>query len=279
MIITTLSGNTMADPSRPLSRKPNRMSLELITIPCLTDNYAYLLHDTVTGDTALIDAPEAAPILADLKRRCWGLDQILLTHHHWDHIDGVTAIVEATSADILGAAADAHRLPPLTRALVAGDTVQVGTHSGSVIDVPGHTIGHIAFYFADAGLVFSADSLMAGGCGRLFEGTPAQMFHSLAKLAALPPDTLVCSGHEYTTSNLRFAATIEPENMALQTRITATAAARAENRPTVPSRLAEELATNPFLRAHLPHIKAMLGMATETDAAAFTEIRARKDTF
>lgn len=255
------------------------MTLELITIACLTDNYAYLLHDTVTGDTALIDAPEAAPILAELKRRGWGLDLILLTHHHWDHIDGVTAIVEATSAEIIGAAADAHRLPPLSRALVEGDTVQIGGHSGVVIDVPGHTVGHIAFYFADAGFAFTADSLMAGGCGRLFEGTPAQMWESLSKLAALPPETLICSGHEYTTSNLRFALSIEPGNADLQSRVATVAAARAEMRATVPSHLRDELATNPFLRAGLPHIKASLGLGSISDAQAFTEIRALKDKF
>ena len=255
------------------------MTLELITIPCLTDNYAYLLHDAASGDTALIDAPEAAPILAELKRWGWGLDQILLTHHHWDHIDAVTAIVEATSAAVVGAAADAHRLPPLTRALLEGDTVQVGAYAGTVIDVPGHTVGHIAFYFADTGLAFTADSLMAGGCGRLFEGTPLQMWQSLSKLAALPPETLICSGHEYTTSNLRFALSIEPGNPDLQARVAKVASARAQNRATVPSRLRDELATNPFLRAGLPHIKAGLGMGTLTDAEAFTEIRARKDKF
>ena len=255
------------------------MTLELITIPCLTDNYAYLLHDAASDETTLIDAPEAAPVLAELKRRGWHLDQILLTHHHWDHIDGVTAIVEATSAEVIGAAADAHRQPPLTSALREGDAVQVGAYQGTVIDVPGHTIGHIAFYFAEAGMAFTADSLMAGGCGRLFEGTPAQMYQSLSKLAALPPETMICSGHEYTTSNLRFAATIEPDNADLQTRIAATAAARAANRATVPSRLRDELATNPFLRAHLPHIKACLGMGTATPAEVFTEIRARKDKF
>ena len=255
------------------------MTLELITIPCLTDNYAYLLHDAASGDTALIDAPEAAPILAELKRWGWGLDQILLTHHHWDHIDAVTAIVEATSAAVVGAAADAHRLPPLTRALLEGDTVQVGAYAGTVIDVPGHTVGHIAFYFADTGLAFTADSLMAGGCGRLFEGTPLQMWQSLSKLAVLPPETLICSGHEYTTSNLRFALSIEPGNPDLQARVAEVASARAQNRATVPSRLRDELATNPFLRAGLPHIKAGLGMGTLTDAEAFTEIRARKDKF
>lgn len=255
------------------------MTLELVTIPCLKDNYAYLLHDATSGETTLIDAPEPGPILAELAKRGWRLDQILLTHHHWDHIDGVAAIVEATSAEILGAAADAHRLPPLTRALAEADTVQVGPEKGYVIDVPGHTVGHIAFYFPHSGYAFTADSLMAGGCGRLFEGSPDQMWDSLQKLRQLPPETLICSGHEYTTSNLAFAATIEPENAALQARIARVAKARAEGRATVPSRLSGELATNPFLRANEPHIKASLGMAEASDAQSFTEIRARKDRF
>ena len=255
------------------------MPLELVTIPCLKDNYAYLLHDAESGDTALIDAPEAAPILAALKSRGWALRQILITHHHYDHIDAVPAIVEATSADILGAEADAHRLPPLTRPLIEGDVVQVGQEYGHVIDVPGHTLGHIAFHFPDSALAFTADSLMAGGCGRLFEGTPDQMWASLSKLAALPPETLICSGHEYTAANLRFAATVDPENAALKARIARVALANSENRPTVPSRLSGELATNPFLRAHLPHIKASLGMPHATDAESFAELRRRKDSF
>ena len=255
------------------------MALELVTIPCLKDNYAYLLHDAASGDTTLIDVPEAAPILAVLKSRGWQLDQILLTHHHWDHIDGVAAVVEATSATIIGAEADAHRLPPLSRSLIEGDIVQIGEEYGHVIDVPGHTLGHIAFYFPDSGYAFTADSLMAGGCGRLFEGTPLQMWQSLAKLAVLPPETLICSGHEYTTSNLAFAASIEPDNIALQARIARVAKARAERRATVPSRLSGELATNPFLRAHLPHIKRGLGILDATDAESFTEIRTRKDKF
>lgn len=255
------------------------MTLELVTIPCLKDNYAYLLHDPVSGDTTLIDAPEPGPILAELRKRGWHLDQILLTHHHWDHIDGVAAIVEATSAEILGAAADAHRLPTLTRALIEADTLQIGPETAYVIEVPGHTIGHIAFYLPKSGYAFTADSLMAGGCGRLFEGTPDQMWQSLEKLRQLPPETLICSGHEYTTSNLAFAATIEPENEALQARIARVAAARAQGRATVPSRLSGELATNPFLRANLPHIKASLGMADASDAESFTEIRVRKDRF
>lgn len=251
--------------------------LELVTIPCLKDNYAYLLHDAATGHTTLIDAPEAEPILAALASRGWALSQILLTHHHSDHIQAVPALVAATNAPVLGAKADAHRLPPLTRSLAEGDTVAIGSTTAQVFDVSGHTLGHLAFVVP--GYAFTADSLMAAGCGRLFEGTPALMWQSLSKLAALPPDTLICSGHEYTTANLAFAATIEPENPRLHARIAATAAARAENRPTVPSRLSDELATNPFLRAHLPQIKAHLGLPQATDAEAFTEIRALKDRF
>ncbi len=255
------------------------MALELVTIPCLKDNYAYLLHDGATGDTALIDAPQAAPILAALSTRGWALRQILITHHHWDHIDAVAALVEATSADILGAEADAHRLPPLTRALIDGDVVQVGSEYGHIIDVPGHTVGHIAFYFPDSGYAFTADSLMAGGCGRLFEGTPDQMWQSLSKLMALPLETLICSGHEYTAANLRFAASVDPENQALKARIDRVALANSQNRPTVPSRLSQELATNPFLRANDPHIKAILNQPNATDAETFAALRALKDKF
>lgn len=255
------------------------MALELITIPCLKDNYAYLIHDATSGQTAVVDVPEPGPILAALAERGWTLSDILITHHHWDHIDGVAALRAATGAMVVGNAADAHRLPPLDLALSEGLTLTIGAEVGHVIDVPGHTVGHIAFHFPQSALAFTADSLMAGGCGRLFEGSPDQMWDSLRKLAALPPETLICSGHEYTSSNLRFAATIEPANEALTARIARVAKARAENRPTVPSRLSGELATNPFLRAGQPHIKVLLGIPDATDAASFAEIRARKDRF
>ena len=178
------------------------MPLELVTIPCLNDNYAYLLHDAASGHTTLVDAPEATPILNALAARGWALDQILLTHHHSDHIQGVPDLVAATGATVLGARADAHRLPPLARALAEGDSVPIGPETAFVLDVSGHTMGHIAFHLPQSALAFTADSLMAGGCGRLFEGTPAIMWHSLMKLAALPGETLICSGHEYTTANL-----------------------------------------------------------------------------
>ena len=255
------------------------MPLDLVTIPCLSDNYAFLIHDSASGATAVIDVPDAAPILTALRQRGWTLSQILLTHHHADHIQGVADLRAATGAKVAGNGADAHRLPPLDTALTEGQTVQVGGEAGTVIDVSGHTLGHIAFHFPASALVFTADSLMACGCGRLFEGSGPQMWASLSKLARLPPETLVCSGHEYTASNARFALSLEPDNQALISRVAAIADARQKGHLTVPSRLSEELATNPFLRASLPQIKARLGLDEATDAAAFTEIRARKDRF
>jgi hydroxyacylglutathione hydrolase len=255
------------------------MPLEIVTIPCLQDNYAYLLHDPATGQTAVVDVPDHEPVLAALAMRDWALSQILVTHHHPDHIEGIPAVVAATGARVTGAAADAHRLPPLDTEVQEGDRVAVGGEEGTVIDVSGHTVGHIAFHFPGSSAVFTADSLMAAGCGRVFEGTMPQMWESLSKLAALPPGTMVFSGHEYTTGNIRFALTIEPGNAALQARAAAVAEARANGRPTVPVLLSEELATNPFLRVPLPEVKAALGLPGATDAEAFAEIRGRKDRF
>lgn len=255
------------------------MPLQIVTVPCLSDNYSFLLHDAATGATAVVDVPDAAPIRAELDTRGWALTDILITHHHWDHVDGVADLVAATGAKTWGNAADAERLPPLNHALTPGDAVTIGNETGTVIEVSGHTVGHIAFYFPDSGAVFTADSLMALGCGRLFEGTPEMMHASLARLAALPPETLVCSGHEYTASNAKFALTIDPGNAALISRSDAIEAARAKGQPTVPSTLREELETNPFLRAGDPAIRAQLGMETADDVAVFAEIRARKDRF
>lgn len=255
------------------------MPLQLVTVPCLQDNYAYLVHDPDTGQTAVIDVPEAGPILAALEAQQWRLTDILITHHHDDHIQGVEALRARTGARVAGAAADAHRLPRLDHALAEGDSLSVGSELGKVLDVPGHTLGHIAFHFPQSRLCFTADSLMAGGCGRLFEGTARQMHASLARLAALPPDTLVCSGHEYTASNLRFAATLEPDNPRLISRMTEVAEKRAKGIPTVPVPLAEELATNPYLRAHLPALKTAVGLPDADDVTVFAEIRARKDKF
>lgn len=255
------------------------MALELVTIPCLRDNFAFLIRDPATGTVALVDAPEAAPVLAALEFRGWPLDLILLTHHHPDHIQAVPGILAATGAKVWGAGADAHRLPPLDRALAEGDRIAVGQEEGVVIDVPGHTRGHIAFHFPGSGLAFTADSLMAAGCGRLFEGTPEEMWSSLQKLAALPPETLICSGHDYLTGNLRFAASLEPANPALILRIEALEGMRREGRLPMPSRLSEELATNPFLRAGLPGMKAAVGLPDAPPSQVFAEIRGRKDRF
>ena len=255
------------------------MPLEIVTIPCLSDNYAFLAHDVSTGETALVDVPEAAPILAELERRGWTLGKVLITHHHGDHGGGLAEVLAVHPAQVVGAAADAHRLPPLDVAVSEGDTVSVGNETGTVIDVSGHTVGHIAFHFPGGPAVFTADSLMALGCGRVFEGRFDQMWDSLSKLAALPPETIVCSGHEYTQTNARFAMTIEPENPALISRSDEVAKARAAGKPTVPSTLAQELETNPFLRAAQPGIKNNLGMSGATDAEVFAEIRRRKDAF
>ena len=253
------------------------MPLELITIPCLTDNYAYLLHNPATGQTALVDAPQAAPIQAVLEARGWRLTDLLITHHHGDHIDAVAAL--RGGARVIGAGADAHRLPPLDLAVAGGDTISICGDEVRVIDVPGHTVGHIAFHLPASGYAFTADSLMGLGCGRLFEGTPAQMWDSLSRLAALPPDTLICSGHEYTQSNGRFALTVDPGNTALADRVAAIAASRAAGRPTIPVSLALELATNPFLRAADPAIAARVGLPGAPAVDVFAEVRRRKDDF
>ncbi|MFO7921835.1 MAG: hydroxyacylglutathione hydrolase [Nioella sp.] len=255
------------------------MPFEIVTVPCLKDNYAFLAHDSSTGATALVDAPEAAPILSELSARDWTLTDILITHHHWDHVDGLAEIVAATGARTWGNAEDADRLPPLDHAIAPGGTVTVGDESGTMIDVSGHTIGHVAFHFPDSRVAFTADSLMSLGCGRVFEGSPEMMHASLARLAALPPETVICSGHEYTANNAKFALTIDPDNAALISREAEVATARGEGRPTVPSTLQDELDTNPFLRAGDPAIRARLGMQDATDAEVFAEIRARKDAF
>ncbi|SHF10672.1 hydroxyacylglutathione hydrolase [Ruegeria intermedia] len=255
------------------------MPLEIVTVPCLSDNYAFLAHDAASGDTALIDAPEAGPILSELDARGWRLTHVLLTHHHWDHVDGLADILDRHPAKVVGAAADAHRLPSLDVQVSEGDRFDIGGEPVEVFDVSGHTIGHVAYYMPQSHAVFTADSLMALGCGRLFEGSAEQMWASLSKLAALPDDTLVCSGHEYTQSNARFALTVDPENPALQRRAAEIDAARAAGRPTVPSLLGLEKATNPFLRATDPAIQAHLGMLGADPAQVFAEIRAGKDRF
>lgn len=249
----------------------------MVVVPCLADNYAFLVHNHETGETALVDAPEAGPIQAELDARGWTLNDILVTHHHNDHIGGVAAL--RGGARVIGARADAHRLPDLDLAVAEGDPLTVCGQVTNVIDVPGHTLGHIAFHMPDAGLAFTADSLMALGCGRLFEGTPAQMWTSMQKLRDLPDETLICSGHEYTAANARFAETLDPDNPDLISRIKRIDAARAAGRPTVPSTLTEEKRTNPYLRADLPEFKAAIGMNDAPPTEVFAYVRAQKDKF
>jgi hydroxyacylglutathione hydrolase len=255
------------------------MPFDLVTIPCLSDNYAFLLRDQDSGAVALIDVPEAAPISAKLSELGWTLTDIWLTHHHDDHIQGVPDLTTNHPARIYGAKADAHRLPTLDHALVEGEAFKFGEHDVQILDVSGHTLGHIAFYVPAAKTVFTADSLMALGCGRLFEGNAAQMWASMQKLMKLPAETTVCSGHEYTQSNAKFALTVDPKNDALISRSREIDQARSNNEPTVPSTLSLELQTNPFLRPADPGIRAQLGMENATDTDVFAEIRARKDSF
>lgn len=255
------------------------MPLDLIVVPCLRDNFAFLIRDPATGAVACVDVPETAPILAALAGQGWTLTDILLTHHHDDHIQGVAELVAGTGAKVTGAAADAHRLPPLDLQVAPGDPLRVGSAEGLVIDVPGHTVGHVAFHFPASGLVFTGDSLMAAGCGRLFEGTAAQMWGALSALMALPGDTRVCSGHDYLDGNLRFARHLEPDNADLILRVERLAEMRRAGRLPMPSLLSEELATNPFLRATLPALARSVGLPGGDPAAVFAAIRLAKDKF
>ena len=255
------------------------MPLTLLAVRCLSDNYAYLIHDPQSGRTGVVDVPEVAPIVDAMTARGWALSDILITHHHHDHIDGVAELQAATGATVWGARADAHRLPPLAHALAEGDPLPFGSDTAQVLDVSGHTLGHIAFYFPRSELAFTADSLMALGCGRLFEGTPAQMWDSLGKLAALPDTTRICSGHDYLAGNAAFALSVDKDNPALADRIAGLDDMRRAGQPMAIATLAQEKATNPFLRASDPDMKTRLGMTGATHAETFAELRARKDRF
>lgn len=256
------------------------MPHELVTVACLSDNYAFLVHDPDTDETAVVDVPEAGPILAALKERGWTATHVLLTHHHADHVQGLDDLLKAyPDAVTVGALADEKRLPPLDIKVKEGETFTMGIEWVQVIEMSGHTVGHVAYLFPESDLLFTGDSLMALGCGRLFEGTPEQMFTSLGKLAFLPDDTIVCSGHEYTAANGRFAVTVDPENDALKERNAETDRLRNAGEFTVPSTLGLERATNPYLRCDDPGIRKALGMEDATDLAVFTEIRQRKDNF
>lgn len=254
------------------------MAADIRLVPCLSDNYGALIHDPATGATAAVDAPEAVPLLAALEQNGWRLTDILITHHHADHVQGVERLKSVwPHARVVGPAAEADRIPRIERGLSDGDVVEVGALKASVIETPGHTAGHIVYHFADDAVLFAGDTLFAMGCGRPFEAPAGTLWTSLEKLKRLPPRTRVFCGHEYTLANARFCAGIEPDNATIAARLQEVEALRAAGRPTVPTTLALEEATNSFLRADRPEVKAAVGMTGATDDAVFAELRARKN--
>jgi hydroxyacylglutathione hydrolase len=253
--------------------------LKIHMFPCLADNYGYLLHDEESGATAAVDTPDADEIRAQLKRKGWRLTHIFNTHHHADHAGGNLALKRATGCTIVGPRADAARIPGLDVAVGEGDVVELGAHRATVYDTPGHTRGHIVYHFAQSRAAFVGDTLFARGCGRLFEGTPRQMWSSLQKILSWPDDTRLYCAHEYTASNARFALTVEPQNRALRERNAAIAALRAAGKPTVPSTLGEERATNPFLRPQSAELRATIALTDANDVDVFAKTRALKDAF
>ena len=255
------------------------MSFELITIPCLSDNYAFILFNLENRSALLVDAPEAEPINQVLSKNNLNLEKIFLTHHHADHIDGLDNILEKHSAVTIGAKADIHRLPKLDEYVKPGDKFLFQGQTGKVFDVSGHTIGHIALYISNQNILFSGDSLMALGCGRLFEGSAEQMWHSLSSLLYLPDTTQICSGHEYTENNASFALSIDPNNHDLMKRCEQIKLERSKGLFTVPSELGIEKKTNPFLRPFDKNIRENLNMRGSTDVEVFSKIRTLKDNF
>src|SRR4051812_37666363 len=239
--------------------------MEIVRIPALSDNYIWLVHEPESGETMVVDPAVADPVLAEAERRGWRITQIWNTHWHPDHTGGNAAIKAATGAFVTAPAAEAARIPTMDRGVGEGDRVTLGAISAEVIEVPAHTAGHIAYYLPEEGTVFVGDTMFAMGCGRLFEGSAEQMYANLQRLTALPPDTKVYCAHEYTASNGRFALTVEPDNQALVSRMAAVEAARAAGDATVPTTIALERETNPFVRA--------------TNVQEFAERRRGKDNF
>ena len=253
--------------------------LTIHMVPCLTDNYGYLLHDADSGTTAAVDTPDAEEIAVQLDAKGWRLTHILNTHHHADHAGGNLALKRRTGCTIVGPRADAARIPGIDIGVGDGDEVALGAHRARVFDTPGHTRGHIVYWFEGARAAFVGDTLFALGCGRLFEGTPRDMWTSLQKILAWPDDTRLYCAHEYTQSNARFALTVEPQNRALVERAAQVARLRAAGKPTVPTTLVEERATNPFLRPQSLGLRATIGLEEAPDVEVFARTRALKDAF
>jgi hydroxyacylglutathione hydrolase len=253
--------------------------LSILQIPVLTDNYIYLIHDPVSAETAVIDPALAQPVLAVLDKKGWGLTSILNTHHHWDHVGGNLELKQKTGCRIIASQSDRDRIPGIDMGVSEDDVISLGQQSARVISTPGHTKGHIVYHFAEDSALFCGDTLFVMGCGRLFEGTPEQMWNSLQKLKALPPSTRIYCTHEYTQANGRFALSVEPDNSHTQQKMLEVQQLRAENKPTVPSTIEEERATNPFFRADSISVQKTLGMEGQSPVRVFTELRKRKDSF
>ena len=255
------------------------MTIDIVIVPCLEDNYAYLIHNPAQKKTCLIDVPEAKPIIEVLEKRAWNLEKIVLTHHHSDHVAGLGELLRSYQASVYGATADANRLPVLDTELKENDKFYLGNIEFLVMDVYGHTIGHIALYSKELSAVFSGDSLMTLGCGRLFEGSPEIMWDTLQKFCLLPPQTKIYSGHEYSEKNAQFALSIDPNNKKLQERASLIRELRSNGFPTVPSTIESELDTNPFVRSGNHNLKRLLGMSQQKDSNVLAELRRRRDVF
>jgi hydroxyacylglutathione hydrolase len=255
------------------------MAVDVRLVPCLSDNYAVIVRDAASGAVFVVDAPDADPIINVLDAEKWKLTHILVTHKHGDHIQGIPALKQRYHAKVIGPRAEAGEIPTLDQKVGEPDVVEVGSLRARVFDTPGHTAGHICLWFEKEKLLFSADTLFALGCGRPFERPASVLWQSLLKLRKLPDDTRIYCGHEYTLSNARFSVTVDPGNGALKARLAEVEKMRAAGKPTVPSTMAEEKATNPFLRADDPAIAAAVGMKGADPSAVFTEIRERKNNF
>jgi hydroxyacylglutathione hydrolase len=253
------------------------MAADIRTFTCLTDNFGYLVHDAATNATASIDAPEAAPIIRTLEREGWQLTDILITHHHGDHVGGVAELKRRYNCRVVGPHDKTAGIANVDQRVGNGDVVEVGKLLARVLETPGHTLDHIAYVFDSEKALFAADTLFSIGCGRVFEGTYPMMWDSLLKLRALPDDFRLYCGHEYTASNVRFALTVEPDNAALKTRADEVARLRAEGKPTIPALLGEEKKANVFLRADDPSVAQKLHMKGASAADVFGELRERKN--